>query len=62
MLWALKPTMLALIKPKFLEYPCEGVTLPVASCLSSIMMLTAPITPYNDDFMRRFFDLMLETL
>ena len=43
LIWALKPAMLALIQHKFLEEPCEQVRLPVASCLSNIMRLTAPI-------------------
>jgi len=47
---------------QFLEYPCEGVTLLVTSCLSSIMMLTTPIAPYNDDVINRVFKLMVETL
>lgn len=34
----------------------------VASCLSSIMMLTTPIVPYNDDVMRGVFNLMVGTL
>ena len=55
LIWALKPCMLALIQPKFLEEPCEGFRLPVASSLSNIMRLTAPISPYNDDVMRRVF-------
>ena len=38
------------------------MTLLVASCLSSIMMLTTPIAPYNDDVMRRVFELMVGTL
>ena len=45
LIWALKPAMLALIQPKLLEEPCEGVSLLVASCLSSVMRLTAPIPP-----------------
>ena len=53
--------MLALIQPKFLEEPCEGVTLPVAACLTNIMKLTAPIAPYNDDVMRRIMRLIVET-
>ena len=53
--------MLALIQPKFLEEPCEGVTLPVAACLSNIMKLTAPVAPYNDDVMRRIMRLIVET-
>lgn len=52
--------MLALIQPKFLEEPCEGVTLPIAACLCNIMKLTAPIAPYNDDVMRRITRLILE--
>ena len=54
--------MLALMQPKFLEYRCKGVTFPIASCLSSIMMLIAPIAPCNDDVMKRVFKLMVETL
>ena len=42
LIWALKAAMLALIQHKFLEEPCEGVRLPVASCLSNTMRLTAP--------------------
>ena len=61
LIWALKPAMLALIQPKFLEEPCEGVILPVAACLSNIMKLTAPIAPYNDDVMRRIMRLIVET-
>ena len=61
LIWALKPAMLAFIQPKFLEEPCEGVTLPVAACLSNIMKLTAPIAPYNDDIMRRIMRLIVET-
>lgn len=60
-MWALKPTMLALLHPNFLEEPCEGVRLLVVSCLSNIMRLTLPIAPYNDDVMRRVFRLMIET-
>ena len=36
LIWALKLAMLALIQPKFLEEPCEGFRLPVASCLSNL--------------------------
>ena len=61
LVWALKPAMLAFIQPKFLEEPCEGVTLPIAACLSNIMKLTAPIAPYNDDVMRRIMRLIVET-
>ena len=53
--------MLALIQHKFLEEPCEGVRIPVASYLSNIMRLTAPIAPYNDDVMRTIFMLIIET-
>ena len=61
LIWALKPAMLALIQPKFLEEPCEGVKLPVSLCLSNIMKLTAPIAPYNDDVMRRIMRSVVET-
>lgn len=61
LIWALKLAMLALIQPKFVEEPCEGVRLPVASCLNNIMRLNAPVAPYNDDVMRRAFRLMIET-
>ena len=53
--------MLALIKPKFLEELCEGVSLPVASCINNIMKLTAPIAPYSDEVMRWIMRLILET-
>ena len=53
--WALKPSMLALIQPKFLEHPCEGVRLIVASCLCEIIKLASLIPPYNDDIMRKVF-------
>ncbi len=53
--------MLAIVQHKHLQHPCEGLNLPVASCLSSIMMLIAPIPPYNDDIMRRVFRLIVET-
>jgi len=52
--------MLALIK-HFLEEPCEGFKLLVASFLSNIMRLTSPIAPYNDDVMSRFFRLIVDT-
>lgn len=61
LMWVLKPTMLALIQPEFLEEPCEGIKLLVASCLSNIMRLTAPIPPFNDNVMRRIFRLIVET-
>ena len=61
LIWALRPDMLALIQAKFLEEPCEGDRLPVASCFSNIMRLTAPIPPFNDDVMRRVFKLIVET-
>lgn len=38
--WALKPTILALIQSIFLEHPCEGVRLIVASYLSEIIKTT----------------------
>ena len=53
--------MLALIQLEFLEEPCEGVSLPVASCLSNILRLTAPIAPYSDDVKRRIMRLIVET-
>lgn len=61
LVWSLKPTMLTLIQHNFLENPCVGVKLLVASCLSSIMMLTTPIPPYSDGLMRRVFRLIVET-
>ena len=61
LIWALKSTMLSLIQHKFLEEPCEGVTLLVAACLSNSMKLTAPIEPYNDDVMRRIMRLIVGT-
>ena len=61
LIWALKPAMLALIQPKFLEEPCEGVRLPVALCLNNIMKLIAPIAPYSDDVIRRIIRLIVET-
>ena len=60
LIWALKPAMLALIQPKFLEEPCEGVRLPVALCLNNIMKLMAPIAPYNDDVMKRIMRLIVD--
>lgn len=60
LIWALKSAMLALIQPKFLEEPCEGVRLPVASCLNNIMKLTAPIAPYSNHVMRRIMRLIVE--
>lgn len=59
--WALKPSMLALVQHKYLKHPCIWVKLLVASCLSSIMMLAAPIPPYNNDIMRRVIRLVVET-
>ena len=50
LIWALKPAMLTLIQPKFLEEPC----------LSNILRLTSPIAPYNDDVMRRIMRLIVE--
>ena len=47
--WALKPSMLALIQPRFLEHSCEKVRLTVAFCLSKIIALTALLLAYNDD-------------
>ena len=61
LIWALKPAMLAFIQHKFLRGLCEGVKLLIASCLSNIMRLTAPIPPYSDDIMRRVFRLIVET-
>lgn len=61
LMWALKRAMQALIHPKFLEEPCEGIKLPIAICLSNVMRLTAPIDPYNDDVIRRVFKLMVDT-
>ena len=61
LIWALKPAMLALIQHKFLAELCEGVRLPVASCLSNIMRLTTLIPPYSDDIMRGVFRLIIET-
>jgi len=61
LIWALKPCMLALIQPKFLEETCGGISLLVAACLGNIMRLTAPTAPYNDDIMRRVFRLMVRT-
>ena len=57
----LKLAKLSLTQHKFLEHPCVGVKLPVASCLSNIMMLTAPIPPYSDGLMRRIFRLIVDT-
>lgn len=62
LIWALNPVMLALIQHNFLEKPCEGVRLPIAFSLSNIMKLATPISPYNDDFMRSVFRLIVETL
>lgn len=50
--WALKPSMLALIQPKLWQHPCEEVRLTVASCLNTIIVLTLPLRPYNNDLMR----------
>jgi len=61
LIWALKPAMLAFIQHKFLEEPCEGVRILVASCLSNIMRLTISIAPYTDDVMRRVFRLIVKT-
>jgi len=62
LMWVLRPAMLALIQHKFLEEPREGVRLPVASCLSNIIRLTAPIAPYNDDVITQFFKMIVETI
>ena len=59
LIWALKPSMLALIQPKFLKEPCKRVILPVALCLSNIMKLTTPIDPYSDDVMRSIMRLIV---
>jgi len=61
LIWALRLAMLSLIQHKFLEEPCEGVRLPVASCLSHIRRLTTPRAPYNDDVMGSVFKLIVDT-
>lgn len=58
----LKPSMLALIQPKFWEHPCEEVKLTVASCLNKIIALTSPLFPYDNDIMREILQLIVEAL
>lgn len=53
--------MISLIQPKFLKHPGVEVKLPVASYLSNMMRLTAPIRCYNNDIMRGVFRLIIET-
>ena len=60
--WALKPIMLSFIHPRFLEHPYEGVSLIVASCLGEIIRITSPMLPYNDDIMRKVFQLIEENI
>jgi len=60
--WALKPSMIVLIQPMFLEHSCENVRLTVASCLSWIIALTSPLQPYNNDIMKEILLLIVETL
>lgn len=54
--------MLALIQPKFWEYPYEEVRLTVASCLSRIMSLTSPLLPYNNYIMKEILQLIVEVI
>lgn len=53
--------MISLLQPTFFKHPCVGVKLPVASYLSNIMRLSAPIRCYNNDIMRGVFRLIIET-
>lgn len=58
--WALELVMLALVPARFLEHPCERVKLIIASCFSDILRIVAPFPPYNDDIMKRVFQLIVE--
>lgn len=60
--WDLKLSMLALIKTKLWEHPCEEVRLTVASCLNKIIALTFPLLPYNNNIMREILQLTVQAL
>lgn len=58
--WTLEPAMLALVQARFLEHPGEKAKLIIASCFSDILRIVAPLPPYNDDIMKRVFQLIVE--
>lgn len=43
----------------FLKHPDVNVKVRVASCLSEIIRITAPVTPYNGDKMKEVFQLIV---
>lgn len=51
---ALLPTMKALKANQLLRHPNSDVRISVASCLSEVMRITAPESPYDDDLMKVF--------
>jgi hypothetical protein len=53
--------MYALVKSEFLRHSDDEIKLMVTSCLSEIMRISAPKTPYNDNMMKEIFQLIEES-
>ena len=43
--WAIQPSMVALVQPRFMKHSCGDVRILVASCLSEIIRITALLYP-----------------
>ncbi|XP_073121659.1 sister chromatid cohesion protein PDS5 homolog C-like [Henckelia pumila] len=59
MLSALSPLMDALIAEKLLKHSDDDVKVGVASCLNEITRITALVPPYEDEKMRKVFQLIV---
>ncbi|KAB2604936.1 hypothetical protein D8674_041671 [Pyrus ussuriensis x Pyrus communis] len=54
---ALLPIMKALISDELFRHSDMDVKLYVASCITELMRITAPVPPYNDEWMKEIFQL-----
>jgi hypothetical protein len=57
---ALIPSRNALVSVDLLSHPDSDVRVSVVSCLTEIVRITAPETPYSDDLMKEIFRLTIE--
>ena len=60
--WAIQPSMVTLVQPKFMEHPHKDVRLLVASYLKEIMRITSPTIACNDMALKKFLQLIVKNL
>ncbi|GKE91010.1 phospholipase-like protein, partial [Tanacetum coccineum] len=62
MKYALQPVIEALIAKQLLTHPDMDVNISVACCISEVLRIMVYKTPYTDEQMKDFFELVVITL